>query len=367
MFMTIAVRFARHLGVVFFGVTVAGGSALAQVTPILGSITGSEGTAREHIIDDILKDSIQNHIAGKDAAKPTGAFNTFALGRIRTTNHDGHEIAAKGAGADSVAAKSDEYSYFGAIGYRAAGWHPDSRVSVTGFVGETSLDTTLGAQKNSPFGPAFLGQTGTAKNDAVLGGLSANYSVGNFYFGGAFVYFDGETKADQSTGGLATIGTTFDTSGYMVSGAIGNSHEIGTYGGMRTFVMGEAGLRHVNMEGDRFFNRGRTTQFSTEYVTTTGSLTVGLFGVVPMGTMTLRPFTRLGVLADFQYDNDVLFFDPAGKFLEKGAYFRNGSMGQVEAGLGITSGNLNLSASAFTEWASDHETYGGKFAVRYDF
>lgn len=191
------------------------GSVMAQVTPLNGARNGSEGLAREQVADDILRDSINRDQDGRAMGRFTPGLTAFALGRLRSTDHDGYRASELDR---SVSFKAHEESAFGALAYRMNGFQPDSRFSIGLYVGQTWLNTKLGGH------PTQYQQTstGTDKNDATLAGLTATYSVGNFYLSSAFTHFWGRSEVDQTTGGLATLGTSFDTNGSMLNGAIGN-------------------------------------------------------------------------------------------------------------------------------------------------
>lgn len=360
-FLMRAPRTARQVALVLLALFTTSTGAFAQVTPIFGAVTETEGASREHVSDDILRDTLNAHQAFSTSGDGK-AFTSFALGRIRSSNQESLGVADV---AGSVATKSDESSAFGAIAYRGQGLQPGSFFSLSSYVGETSINTRLGAQPTPIFG--FIGPTGTSKNNAVLGGIGAAYSIGNFYVGGTFTYFGGKTDVDQTTPGTATLGGSFDTSGYMASGAIGGSGEVATIMGARTFLTGEVGLRRVDMTSDYIFNRERSAQFKADFTTVTGSATIGLFAILPVGAMSVRPFIRLSALHDFQYDNVETILGPTGLLLGTDNYTRYSTMGQFEGGMSVVSGNINLSASGFTEWAGDRSAVGGKFGLRYDF
>jgi hypothetical protein len=347
-------------------------SALAQVTPVTGALSGSEGIAREGTADDILRNQIDNHMA-IDEARFSPGFGSFALGRITSTNHDAYfqgldSNSIVGTG-QSVAFKSFEDSLFAGLAYRTTGGLADSRLSISVYSGESVLHTKLGQDPID-----FPGQltTGRSTNDVWLGGIAATYSVGNLYAAASFTHFSGHTKVDE-TGNFPdphTLGTSFGTSGNMVNGAIGDSIEVAKLaGGTRIFLTGEAGLRYIDMDSDIFANRAGDALFSYLYKTTTLSGTIGAFAVVPQGDASLRPFVRLSWLHDTFFDNKTTVYHPDGTFWDSLPFLRrpNDDMGKFEGGVSYVQGSWNVSLSGFGEWAGDQNTIGAKFGLRYDF
>ena len=71
---------------------------------------------------------------------------------------------------------------------------------------------------------------------------------------------------------------------------------------------------------------------------------------------------------DMRYEkSELITNNVTGAFIAKERFARDAFSNKTELGIGVSTGNMNLSAAAFGEFANDRTTFGGRLGASYKF
>lgn len=328
--------------------------SIAQHTPLQGAIGGASSASLEHNADDVLGRIVADHQNRRMAPGDQGVTtDAYAMGRLRTTDHDGYKATVLER---SVDFEADEWSLFGALSYSFRGVQPGSFGTVSAFAGWTALDIELGDQ---PLAGIF-NKAGSARNEALMFGLAGVYAVGTTYAAASIAGASGETDIKDKVNGFSP---TYDTRGFILSALVGHSQAMGRVSNANIFAAIQGGLRYTDFAGDSYLSRTGLTTFKSEFQSTTVLLSGQLYGVLKSGGVTYRPYVLNMMQIDADYDHVALATDATGTEVTR--LQRDRLLNKTELGLNIISGATSFSAAAFGEFADDRQTFGGRLGAKF--
>ncbi len=317
--------------------------------------------------------NLQNQIIGGILSGNPGVFPTGTLTRTQKGSQKASVnptfLTPSVERIDSSVLASGRLNLSSALGLAS-----DTNLMVGGFAGWAGVGTDFNS--NAALRQLGINRVGEASNSSFMGGVFGAYVVGSTYA----VFIASGDVGETETANFATGGTgTYDTSGYVVSGALGTVLTLSTSGGglkdagpqnaVKLDVRGA--LTYSDHEGDEFTDSAGVNFGESETEIFSGSASLKLFLEQYSGNVLNRPYIQVGVKHRFEFDSTLTL--PAQTF--GGTQIATTSIDfdddetffNVEVGNELISGDgYKLNISGYYEGSDDTDTYGGRLGIGFD-
>jgi hypothetical protein len=235
------------------------------------------------------------------------------------------------------------------------------KVSAFGGYNWLSLDV-----RPNDVNPGDPGTIGSAKNESILIGGSALWSMDTLYALATIVGNWGETRLVDKVGDYPNIHDyRFNTHGIIASFTAGKVFELAGPNGPMLDVRGAIG--YTESKNDPFANVFGD-EFRIRFATWNSTGAVTLFTNIPMQHNALfRPFVQGYVRQEFGYNYTLAFTQSGSGAFTLTKYEQSPTYVGVDAGIAYTQQNMNFGASVYYEQSGDEHTLGGRVRLSWQF